>query len=639
MKKISPRSIVFNPTDLQSGATTESLADRSATIQSQGTVSWDGSNIVAPNVDIVVQDTTDTYFTVARLPAGTYTLNNHQLLVVCFPRNNYGPIPTTLTQSIYYPNLNPGEYAIINEGQLGPMMLSKKDWIILFKRKDLDSGIQELFVPLIKQALLPGTTTYLGASPLPPATIQYVDSADTVLPTGSSVTIDGNVGVNGDKILFTNLLSNNNRVYVLSGVGSSITWTPSSQFTTGIVPANGDQVKVLKGLAYADQFGIYNGTSWSFSNITRSFNSAGDYFEQASIRNVAIADGATANIFTITALGSENLVIDFSIIRGSLKETGQLIITQNGSSVALETSGAAIADTGVSFSASLSGGNLLLNYTASSIGQSGTMKYTVKRWADLPGGPAGIPDYSAVLTIPTGYLNVAYTTSDGSAINVNCLTPYLVSGKTRMQFQNFVYTMSVNPGTTGGDLEVIADGAVIPRYLPGVTTSAYYKEIDNQTIEFWGNLNSPAISLEVRRKQGTVDTSVGNAAKIAAMYDLVVGSSAQVLQGIANYSSINSAISNALPGSSILILAGTYTENVLINKQVVLVGKGYTTVINGTLEFNSSSLRSLVEKLKVVGNITFDTGSTGNYVEKCWQGSSGTVISLGTDNIFQVIGD
>jgi hypothetical protein len=631
MKKILSGSIVKNPTDLQAGSVIDQIIDRGAILYSQIPVFWDGASIQSAGGTIELQmENPDGSFAINSLPAGVYALANDQLLIA---RASRTAGLTTLVVGTY-PNLNAGEYAIVALASQNAIDLQRKDHFVLFRRRDTTSGIQELIVPLNKQVVSPGAQIPIGSFPYV-MVVDYVDSVSTVLPTGATVTIDGFAGVNGDRVLFTNLLTGNHEVYVLGGVGTAITWTPINGFQNGAIPLSGDQIKVLKGIGYASQLGIFNGTTWNFGDVTRFFSAAGDYWEQTSLRTTPIVDGATNVIFSVPVLSTENMIVNYSITRGNLKETGQFYVTSNGLTAAIAGDSVSISDTGVSFSATLVGPNIVVSYTATSLGQAGTMRYFVQRWSDIPGGVSGIPAYTAVLTIPIGYLNSAYAQSDGSAIANNCDEPTVVASKTRLHL-HFAYTMAVNAGTTAGDLEVILDGEVLPRYLPGVTVDAYYTEVDNQTIQLDQNYSSPAVSIEVRRKAGTVDTMSTNAAKIAAMFDAVVGSPAQVLQGVANYSSINTAIQSSLAGANILILNGSYVEAVVVDREIVLNGKGHGVAITGTLDFTSGAMHSLVKNIFVTGNITFDAGSTGNYLSDSWQSSASTVTDSGTSNIYTV---
>ena len=631
MTKILAGSIVKNPTNLLAGATIDQIIDRGAILFSQAPVYWDSANVnLNGNVELQLENPNGS-FAVNVLPSGTYALGADQLLVAYASRTAGS---TTLTTGTY-PNLTAGQYAIINLSALNEVDLLRKDHFVFFRCRNTAASVPQLIIPLNKQVLIPGTSTTLGTLPVT-ANVEYVDPISTVLPTGSSVMIDGNAGVNGNRVLYTNLASGNNTIYTLGGVGTSITWTQLAAFQAGVSPSNADRVKVLLGNTYADAIGFFNGTSWNFGDVQRFISVAGDYWEQTSIRTQSIIDGTTNTIFSVPALGTENMIVSYSVLRGNRKETGQFVVTNNSLTASVGVEGTYITDTGVSFSAILSGGNVVVSYTATSLGQGGSMRYFIQLWSDEPGGQAGIPAYSALTTIPIGYLNASYVQSDGSAIANNCSQPTIVGGVTQLVL-NYVYTMGVNAGETAGDLEVIVDGQVIPRYLAGVTTTAYYVEINNTTIQFWANLTTPAISLEVRRKAGTIDTNSSNAAKIAAMFDIVVGSPTQVLQGVANYSSINTAIQSSSPGYNILVLNGTYTETVTVDRQVVLFGKGFSTVISGGLIFSGSAANAMASRFNIVGNLTFNSGSIGNYVETCWGNALGTTSDLGTDNSYAII--
>jgi hypothetical protein len=118
---------------------------------------------------------------------------------------------------------------------------------------------------------------------------------------------------------------------------------------------------------------------------------------------------------------------------------------------------------------------------------------------------------------------------------------------------------------------------------------------------------------------------------------LVVGSAAQVLAGVANYSSINTAIQNSSAGFTIYILNGTYTEAVVIDRQITLIGKGFSTQISGSLTFSSAAANAEADRLNIIGNLAFNSGSIGNYVNSCWGNSAGTTTDLGNDNTYAIV--
>lgn len=115
-------------------------------------------------------------------------------------------------------------------------------------------------------------------------------------------------------------------------------------------------------------------------------------------------------------------------------------------------------------------------------------------------------------------------------------------------------------------------------------------------------------------------------------YDAVVGSAAQVAARQATHTSIQAAI-NAFPAGQILVLAGTYTENLSIsNPNLVLEGKGRASVVNGTVSMSSGAVGCLITKLKVSNNISIAAGANNNFVKEIWQAAGFSVTNSGTAN-------
>lgn len=121
-----------------------------------------------------------------------------------------------------------------------------------------------------------------------------------------------------------------------------------------------------------------------------------------------------------------------------------------------------------------------------------------------------------------GSLNSAYCFSDGSGTEINCLAPFLVASKTRVQ-TNWSYVPNVKPGETKGQLSVFVDGLEIPRFVSGSTLDAFYKEVQNpvtgvyDTIELHADLSGSNLSIEIIKSEGIVDTNNQNTADIAAI--------------------------------------------------------------------------------------------------------------------------
>ena len=134
-----------------------------------------------------------------------------------------------------------------------------------------------------------------------------------------------------------------------------------------------------------------------------------------------------------------------------------------------------------------------------------------------------------------------------------------------------------------------------------------------------------------------VDTALSSINSLAQLrgFNFIVGSAQQLIDGLATHSTIASAIAGALSGNSIYILAGTYNENVVVNKTLFISGQGYASFINGTLDYNATGDYCRVRDVRVNGNITFQAGSQSSYFDG-YQTTASTVTDSGTGNYFFV---
>ncbi len=223
----------------------------------------------------------------------------------------------------------------------------------------------------------------------------YLDPITTTLPSGSSFTIDGQSLANGDTVLFTNLSSNNNRIYQASGVGSAITWEAQRSFSSSLDPSDGDSVRILKGDAFQEQLAVYDSTNFKVNDTVRFFDGvSANFWELSSIKTATLLNNTTGNLIDVAYSGSENMIISFSIARGVNKETGQIFVTTNGTDVSVSRQSTSLGATEVEFSGQINGANLEVSYELNNTGADATIKYFVQRWSNSPGGPTGIPNYN-----------------------------------------------------------------------------------------------------------------------------------------------------------------------------------------------------------------------------------------------------
>lgn len=111
----------------------------------------------------------------------------------------------------------------------------------------------------------------------------------------------------------------------------------------------------------------------------------------------------------------------------------------------------------------------------------------------------------------------------------------------------------------------------------------------------------------------------------------IVGSSAQVTAGVANYSSVQSAINAAVAAGGaqvIRILPGTYTENITIaNSQLTILGVGQGSYVNGTWTLNTGATKCLIEKIRMGGTLTVNSGAQANFIHQCWIANGASLVN------------
>ena len=133
---------------------------------------------------------------------------------------------------------------------------------------------------------------------------------------------------------------------------------------------------------------MFNGTTYEVNSPVRYFNSV-DYWEQSAALRLNIPNGGSIEIVNTTALGSENLVIEYSILRNSQKQVGRLTVTHINLAIAadVQDQGFNTGSPDVTFSAQVVGPNIIV--TASNpAGSNASIAYQVRRWSNSQGGPA-----------------------------------------------------------------------------------------------------------------------------------------------------------------------------------------------------------------------------------------------------------
>lgn len=84
--------------------------------------------------------------------------------------------------------------------------------------------------------------------------------------------------------------------------------------------------------------------------------------------------------FSYSTASTNFSTLNYSIIRNGQTQVGRLLIANTASVASLADDNTYTASSGIVFSATISGGNVLVQYTSTNTGFNGTMKYTGQQW-------------------------------------------------------------------------------------------------------------------------------------------------------------------------------------------------------------------------------------------------------------------
>ena len=125
--------------------------------------------------------------------------------------------------------------------------------------------------------------------------------------------------------------------------------TPSLRFqnslTTGLYRAGSN---IMGFTVNGSSVGTVN--SSGFNILVNQLNANGYYLDQQN--SAVLADNTTGTVFQFSLASTKNIVVDYSITRGAGKETGQIILSTDGTNAQVSGQASTVVDCGVSFSGS-----------------------------------------------------------------------------------------------------------------------------------------------------------------------------------------------------------------------------------------------------------------------------------------------
>jgi hypothetical protein len=233
----------------------------------------------------------------------------------------------------------------------------------------------------------------------------------------------------------------------ISDIGQTIVIT-----NTGVTSLNGDTgaVDIIAGAGVT--------VTQSANNIIISTTAA----TQSSIlyTTIAVLPMTTAVVFSTPYTGDENIIVNFSLVMQGTKEAGQIIITTDGTTVGISTNTSLTLPNGVTFSAAISGSNIVLSYTSTILTTPGTLTYAYLSWGDTVVSPSL---FSNVVIADNTTNGTVFTSSYSNDENIIIDYSIIKSGAKEAG----ILILTTN-GTTVGISNISSDTPA----PPGVTFSA-----------------------------------------------------------------------------------------------------------------------------------------------------------------------
>lgn len=627
--------------------------DRSAYLRSTDPVTWDGSKLTF-TADIVLE--------IVNTKNGTVTTHTLPASSIYSPAVVAGEIDLTFDQYTAWVRVNrsaTSETLSLNITPLNAIPAqtqADKDVFVLFKAVGT-SGSADLYLPFIKQLINPGQTVRIGASGTGSGgeggdfgldslayNASFADTFDS-LPTLNSTAVDMSTGHTNATYSITGqyFTISYDATKTLTGTGTSMVLSAAPSYTvkTGDVVLFGGKARKITVLGSINTDGG-SGTPFTIEAAFDTNPSASACTVSQAVYTVDINhytnNSTEESLATAIPASLVDLLVDYDdSTSGSQPD---MTVTPNASFTA-SASGTATDYTPIQTRALLSGTNLI-----TPLASSGTDLF-IRFFANpaLSGsGTINLLNYEAFLhgdnsLSGTGFaLSQAYCFTDSSETPVNCNQPTVVGGKTQISGLP-QYVAGLNLGQANGQLFVVVNGQKVPRFTSGVTNpgDAYYTEINTNTIQLDSDYSGYNFSVEVIRWVGVIDSNTQNSSRISALAPFVVGSASDVAAGVANFSSLVSALSMA-PANAEIIVLSTYNtvEAITVSNPVTIAGQGRGTQIGGT--FAVSSQFSTIKNIRFNANVTIS--GTYNFVRECFSAPGVTITeSTPGSNSLLVIGE
>jgi hypothetical protein len=200
-------------------------------------------------------------------------------------------------------------------------------------------------------------------------------------------------------------------VFIKLGQGGAVNYK-SSVDSLASLPAVGNVQGDVRVVKDTSSLYIWDGSSWQLATGgsgspggttgTIQFNNSGNFSGEAELKWDSSGKFLNLNGLAITALSSSTslvnntlspttafsysatdynyAIVEYSLTRSTSKQVGRMLVVNDSVNVSLNNDFSNLNDTGVVFSATVSAGNVLIQYTTTDTGFNAFLKYSIRQW-------------------------------------------------------------------------------------------------------------------------------------------------------------------------------------------------------------------------------------------------------------------
>lgn len=200
-------------------------------------------------------------------------------------------------------------------------------------------------------------------------------------------------------------------VFIRLGQGGAVSWK-SAVDAAASLPTSGNQIGDVRAAKDTLELYIWDGASWqiisggavapggssgsiqfnnggAFAGDTQLvWNNTGKFIElnglaiKALSNSISLVDNTSTPTTAISysAADYNYTIVEYSLTRDTAKQVGRMLVVNDGTNVSIHNDFSNLNDTGVVFTATVSGGNVLIQYVTTNTGFNAFLKYSLRQW-------------------------------------------------------------------------------------------------------------------------------------------------------------------------------------------------------------------------------------------------------------------